>query len=519
MIAPDGTAVYPWNHGETLTAAALNAAIAQAVAQGSDTSSVSANVLDFGADPTGTNDSSAAFNAAAATTSANGRNKSVYVPPGLYRINNQINLINGQSLFGDGRGSTQLYCDGNFNMAAPAVILLNAGTQLLDVGPEVRGITITMVQNQSATLRSQMVQYPPVIAFQSATCGRLKLLHCRIEGAWNGLTTNGFNAVFYIDDLELGAIHEGLQIGLGADGPRDFCHIHGLHFWNFGLPSAVFDDGNTVAMHVGRCDGLDCTDVSIYMGQIIVDSVNSASTILHITNLKLDGDASSVTFNGGLQHQISNLYSTSGTSRTLAALTINGSMQVEVGNWYSHNSSPCPMFNVVAGELSVTNANIRHYALGTPIGQTSNGNALLKVLNATVWTQAGTYTQPLFVQGGGSSRLRLANIAVDNLGNSNSGTVVNVAADTFGNQLGPMNLPSGWTITLPATVANTQPLFPAGASLSGITVNSGPTIRAGTGVASGTQPSGSLWLRTDGAAGARLYVSAGGGTWAAVAGV
>src|SRR5215472_6117535 len=29
MITADGTAVYPWNHGETLTAAALNAAFAQ----------------------------------------------------------------------------------------------------------------------------------------------------------------------------------------------------------------------------------------------------------------------------------------------------------------------------------------------------------------------------------------------------------------------------------------------------------------------------------------------------------
>jgi hypothetical protein len=38
---------------------------------------------------------------------------------------------------------------------------------------------------------------------------------------------------------------------------------------------------------------------------------------------------------------------------------------------------------------------------------------------------------------------------------------------------------------------------------------SGPTIRGGTGAATGTQPSGSLWVRTDGSAGARIYVSAG----------
>jgi hypothetical protein len=48
---------------------------------------------------------------------------------------------------------------------------------------------------------------------------------------------------------------------------------------------------------------------------------------------------------------------------------------------------------------------------------------------------------------------------------------------------------------------------------------SGPTIRSGTGAATGTQPKGSVWMRTDGAAGSTLYVSQGGGTWNAVAGV
>jgi hypothetical protein len=48
---------------------------------------------------------------------------------------------------------------------------------------------------------------------------------------------------------------------------------------------------------------------------------------------------------------------------------------------------------------------------------------------------------------------------------------------------------------------------------------SGPTIASGTGAASGTQPKGSLWMRTDGGVGTTMYVSQGGGTWNAVAGV
>jgi hypothetical protein len=56
--------------------------------------------------------------------------------------------------------------------------------------------------------------------------------------------------------------------------------------------------------------------------------------------------------------------------------------------------------------------------------------------------------------------------------------------------------------------------------LQPLTINAaGPTIRSGTGAATGTQPAGSLWLRTDGATGTRIYVSSGGGTWLPIAGV
>jgi len=52
-----------------------------------------------------------------------------------------------------------------------------------------------------------------------------------------------------------------------------------------------------------------------------------------------------------------------------------------------------------------------------------------------------------------------------------------------------------------------------------ITLAGGITIRSGTGAATGTQPSGSIWIRTDGSAGARIYVSQGAGTWVPIAAV
>jgi hypothetical protein len=47
----------------------------------------------------------------------------------------------------------------------------------------------------------------------------------------------------------------------------------------------------------------------------------------------------------------------------------------------------------------------------------------------------------------------------------------------------------------------------------------GQSITAGAGAPTSTKPSGSLYMRTDGGVGTRLYVSQGAGSWLAVAGV
>lgn len=48
---------------------------------------------------------------------------------------------------------------------------------------------------------------------------------------------------------------------------------------------------------------------------------------------------------------------------------------------------------------------------------------------------------------------------------------------------------------------------------------SGPTLTSGNGVPTSTQPISSIYLRTDGATGSRLYVTSGAGAWSAVSGV
>ena len=96
------------------------------------------NVLDFGADPTGVADSSAAINAALAT------GKRVYLPRGTYLIRHQIVVTGAQALQGDGSATT-LLVDGGFDptVTTGVVVLTNTLNQLR---PALIDLTIQFVQ-------------------------------------------------------------------------------------------------------------------------------------------------------------------------------------------------------------------------------------------------------------------------------------------------------------------------------------------------------------------------------------
>jgi hypothetical protein len=96
-----------------------------------------------------------------------------------------------------------------------------------------------------------------------------------------------------------------------------------------------------------------------------------------------------------------------------------------------------------------------------------------------------------------------------------------VAADVAAGIAADGNRPDGTTST-GATAVDIDVNPAATATITGsivIGTSAGPIISSGTGVASGTQPSGSIFIRTDGAAGARIYVSQGAGTWIPIAAV
>jgi hypothetical protein len=451
-----------------------------------------ANVLDYGADPTGGTDSSAAFNAAAATLAANNRNKAVYLPAGTYLLANQITLTGGQTLFGDGRGSTVLLVDQRFSTSATSVLMLYAGG--LDPGPIVRDLGITFAQPQDQGSRANFrtlaaggtsgaggtgVMYPPAIAAGSDST-RIQIRAVRIGGAWDGITSNGHNVVMWIDDLEIGALHVGLS--LGATGHiLDFCHVNGFHFWNFDisstLMSGVYLDGQTIALEIGQADGVNARDISTLAGRVVFDNVASP-TIAHITNLMLDTDQATLEINSALHVNITNVYYSAGTVATKAAVTVAGGY-VTISNWHSQSNSAYPAFHVSGGELLVQGGVGLHYQTSSSFAL-ADANGMLFLRNLEILPAANAaWTQALVHQSGGTSGVNVDNLTIYNGGYTASGIAVQWDADQFRSQAGKVQLPSGWTVSTTGSV-NTLPIFPAGARSATPTLNDSTTRLATT---------------------------------------
>jgi hypothetical protein len=208
-----------------------------------------ANVMDFGADPTGLTDSKAAFQAAINT------GKTVYIPArgaGIYRINGQINCTTpGQIIFGDGKGRSIIKVDAAFNLSATGVFVINLPPPKVP-GPQFRDFQINFIQPDTA-IRANLVAYPP--AFYAEDEAR---------GTWHGIKVNAAQICMdlrqnaggsSIVDCELCAFDKHVAI----DGSLDSITIADTRFENDLLTAnqtVIYYEAATTGISTGRCDDL-----------------------------------------------------------------------------------------------------------------------------------------------------------------------------------------------------------------------------------------------------------------------
>ena len=88
------------------------------------------SVLDFGADPTGVVDSTAAFNAATQATVAwsSALQYNIVVPAGTYKISNTVYIRKGQTFYGTGNGASYIDCTAFLSLSVPT---FNMGSGLI----------------------------------------------------------------------------------------------------------------------------------------------------------------------------------------------------------------------------------------------------------------------------------------------------------------------------------------------------------------------------------------------------
>ena len=298
-----------------------------------------ANVLDFGADPTGVVDSALAFQMALAT------GRAVYAPGGTYLINSQVVVGANQTLYGDGRGVTTLNVTSTFSSTATSVILLT-GTEFQ--APTVRDFAITFQQPTNQTSRANFltlanggnlttgIQYPPaILSAASGGSNRFRISNIGVSGAWDGFTLYSIGGAF-LDDIEMGALNCGIRI----DNMLDFSHLKSYHFWPFGLNigttfTDVFNDGNTFAARFGESgvvNGLAVEDFCSLIGRIYI---SNAGTWIHFGTLMCD-EGATLEINGCNWVLIDKMYFTGiglGVN-TNSAITVYNTGFVQINNFF-----------------------------------------------------------------------------------------------------------------------------------------------------------------------------------------
>ena len=402
------------------------------------------NVVSRGADPTGVADATSFLKASLAT------GRTVYVPPGDFRLRQMLTELPGQCIVGEGRTRSTLHVSADFDPTAGAVIQAATGTVfggcLRDVGivfdqpsdQASRSNFRTLVQGCTSALGGTGCKYPPAVLVSGAA--RAVIEGVRISGAWDGIIGQSNIGGLWYNKLEIGA----LNIGLSIDSSLDFCHLSGLHFWPWGMDTGniytgVYADGQTIAANLGRCDDYDIRGFTAFNGAL---NILSSVTQLDAVNVVLDGDHANLNIAGGFNNIVG--FTSTKNNPYDSAITVTGG-QTHLSTIDLRGTSNAPLLNQTGGLLQINGGGIVEDNLA--FGSVQQTGGVLEI-NAVAMSQAaGARTTPLIHIGPLAPAFRLTNSRWDGVGNSTGGAL-QIDSDSPSNFVVGNDF-AGWATSLP----------------------------------------------------------------------
>jgi hypothetical protein len=488
-----------------LTAAALNAAFATKQDAAGDVSAQTAtatggtvtrtlaarfgdviNILDRGADPTGTADSTSAI--AGAITAAQAVHGVVRVPHGTYKTSGPLDIY-GASIVGDGP-SASLIVSSDTNAADPVlyaggidVVIQGIGLQFASgvvTGSETAnqraGLMTYSLQNSNGALqRGSAVRNVEIYNVGTAICDGGSSSKPPFSVTFDTIRVSNFSfaGVGFTANLETGIVVSNLYVSNG-DGP--------------GSVTGPFPNATYGIQFAGSSSELSLNQINVEWGHYVTPVYISQSNGLHIGTMHLEettlaNASTGLVYVGGSNATIDDL------AVFYSPITTSGWSILRVGQ----------STNAQASDTSLT-SNYVHVGVLNVVGlndglKVTSGNGISS-LTGFAFTDRETADNngPFYVQ-------------IDHYAWQSFETDTSVYA-AFPNDphagITYIATPAGPPVRMPALLNG----YPGGVQ-----------TWTGSGAPSLTAASGSLYLRTDGSTGSRLYVSAGGGTWAAASGL
>jgi hypothetical protein len=395
-----------------------------------------ANVIAYGADPTGAADSLAAFTAAAAT------GKDIDIPNGTYKLTNKWTLSTpGQQVFGQDRNNTIILINSaTFNMAATAVIAITAA----EPGCNLSDFTIKFVQPDTA-VRANLSNYPTAIDMKNAARSHLKRL--MIYAGMVGIDARDNVGGARFEDLHMACFNQNLMI----DGALSMVFVKGCVFWPFGLTlnqQTPYFDTNAVGIDSGRCDGLYITDTEFEIG-VGLHFFSGTRTNAGMTFGTMQGggfDSHRAVINDGM-----NWFNMTGGYMTPAGTTsdsdgINhratGSLKLVGYEIAGPATRPFITVNSAAAEFSATGCHFQSGAVDKQHIVLAAGEVILT--GNKFWRTPGVnYTTQTIIQFAG--RLTAHGNRFNDRGTGTGNTAIYISSNDYHNIVG--NSAPGWTYT------------------------------------------------------------------------